>query len=156
MEVALYYQTTSKEYIEFLRDNNSVDTLGQELYDAWNTHGKSTPVAMAQATLSLDLSDAGDGNLPRVTSLSQNFPNPFNPQTFIEFSLSRAQDVSLVIYDERGRNVRTLEQGLFSEGPHRIRWDGTYGHGRTVASGVYHYVLHTEDKRLQRKMTLLR
>jgi len=156
VEVALWYQTTSKEYIEFLRDNNSVDTLGQELYDAWDTHGKSAPVAMAQASLSLDLSDAADGELPKVTSLAQNFPNPFNPQTFIDFSLEKAGTVSLVIYDERGRRVRSLEQGHFPSGSHRIRWDGTDNGGRTVASGVYHYVLQTGDKRLQRKMTLLR
>jgi hypothetical protein len=155
VEVALYYQTTSKEYIEFLRDNNSVSTLGQELYDAWAAHGRSAPVAMAQQSLTLDLSAAGD-DLPRVTSLAQNYPNPFNPQTFIEFALPRAGRVTLRIYDGRGRLVRTLVDEVRGAGPHRVRWDGADDGGRAAASGVYHYVLKTADGDLQRKMTLLR
>ena len=59
VEVTLYYQTTSKEYIEFLRDNNTIDDMGQRLHDAWAAHGRSAPVAMAQQSLSLDLSAAG-------------------------------------------------------------------------------------------------
>ena len=155
VEVALNYQTTSKEYIEFLRDNNTVDNTGQQLYDAWVAHGRNAPVAMAQQTLSLDLADAGD-ELPRVTSLAQNYPNPFNPQTFIDFALPAAQRVSLKIYDGRGRLVRTLVDGVRAEGPHRAIWDGADDAGRAAASGVYHYVLKTPERDLRRKMTLLR
>ncbi len=155
VEVVLWYQTTSKEYIEFLRDNNSVDDLGQRLHDAWAAHGRSAPVAMAQQSASLDLSAAGD-QLPRATSLAQNFPNPFNPQTFIDFALPGAGRVSLKIYDGRGRLVRTLVDGVRAAGPHRVIWDGTDDAGRSAASGVYHYVLKSSDRDLRRKMTLLR
>ncbi len=54
ISVTLYYQTTSKEYIEFLRDNNVTNTKGQELFDLWNSNGKSTPVAMLQQRLNSD------------------------------------------------------------------------------------------------------
>ncbi len=155
VEVVLWYQTTSKEYIEFLRDNNTVDDMGQRLHDAWAAHGRSAPVAMAQQSVSLDLSAAG-GELPRVTSLAQNFPNPFNPQTFIEFALPQAGQVSLKIYDGRGRLVRTLVDGVRAAGPHRVVWDGADDAGRSAASGVYHYVLKSADRDLRRKMTLLR
>ncbi len=158
IEVAFYYQTTSKGYIEFLRDSNTVDTLGQQLYDAWVNHGRSAPVAMAQQTLQLDVSGAPDENLtPRVTTLGQNFPNPFNPQTRINFSLSEQRQVTLRIYDERGHLVSNLvDQETLTAGAHQVVWLGMDNAGRGVASGVYHYVLDTGITVLKRKMTLVR
>jgi len=155
-EVVLYYQTTSKEFIEYLRDNNHTDSAGQDIYDAWAANGRSTPVAMAQTSLTLDLSDAGEGGVPHVTSLAQNYPNPFNPRTWVDYSLAKAGPVSLKIYDARGRLVRTLVEQNQGAGPQRAQWDGLDDGGRGVASGVYHYVLQTEQGDLRRKMTLLR
>ncbi|MFN2371778.1 MAG: FlgD immunoglobulin-like domain containing protein, partial [Candidatus Krumholzibacteriia bacterium] len=103
----------------------------------------------------LGLSAAGD-DVPGLTSLAQNFPNPFNPQTFIDFALPQAGRVSLKVYDGRGRLVRTLADGSRPAGPHRVVWDGRDDAGRAAASGVYHYVLKTADRDLRRKMTLLR
>ncbi len=156
-EVAFYYQTTSREYVEFLRDNNTVNTMGQDLYDAWAAHGRSAPVAMAQASLDLDLVPAQDGNpAPRVLVLAQNYPNPFNPQTWIDFSLPAAGPVTLSIYDGRGRLIRTLVAEELPAGPRQVRWDGRDSRGQAVASGVYHYVLRTDDRQLSRKLTLVR
>ncbi|RKZ19163.1 hypothetical protein DRQ50_02615, partial [bacterium] len=149
-------QTTSKEFIEYLRDNNHTDSAGQDIYDAWAANGRSTPVAMAQTSLTLDLSDAGEGGVPHVTSLAQNYPNPFNPRTWVDYSLAKAGPVSLKIYDARGRLVRTLVEQNQGAGPQRAQWDGLDDGGRGVASGVYHYVLQTEQGDLRRKMTLLR
>jgi hypothetical protein len=53
VHVTLYYQTTSKEYVEFLRDENVTDTLGQLMYDLWSANGKSAPVVMNEVSLSL-------------------------------------------------------------------------------------------------------
>ncbi|MEN8005809.1 MAG: FlgD immunoglobulin-like domain containing protein [Candidatus Krumholzibacteriota bacterium] len=156
VDVAYYYQTTSKEYVEFLRDNNHTNTLGQEVYDAWNNNGKSTPIAVAQQSAILDLTGAPDPVVPRITTLAQNYPNPFNPQTWIDFSLPSAQKVSLRIYDERGRLVRTLVDGMAPEGDNQVRWDGKDNGGRGVASGVYHYVLKSNSGDLRHKMTLIR
>ena len=158
VEVTYYYQTTSKGYIEFLRDANTTNTLGQELYDSWAAHGKSTPVVMAQQAALLDVSATPDeDNLPRVTTLAQNYPNPFNPQTWIDFSLPARGPVSLRIYDERGALVRTLvNESDLVEGAHHLLWDGKDNAGRGAASGVYHYVLKTAQGQLSRKMTLVR
>jgi len=157
VDVTYYYQTTSKEYIEFLRDNNHTNSLGQEVYDAWNNNGKSTPVIVAQQSALLDVSAAPDDPVvPRITTLAQNYPNPFNPQTWIDFSLPSAQTVSLRIYDERGRLVRTLVDGLAAEGDNQVLWDGKDNSGRGVASGVYHYVLKSSSGDLRHKMTLIR
>ena len=55
--VRLYYQTLSKEYVEFLRDENDTNSAGQDLYDAWDAHGRSQPVLMAEATASTELDE---------------------------------------------------------------------------------------------------
>jgi hypothetical protein len=52
-EVTLYYQSTSKEYIEFLRDENTTNSAGQTMYDLWNDNGKCPPEVMAQITIPL-------------------------------------------------------------------------------------------------------
>ena len=105
----------------------------------------------------LDVSSVSSERTPQVTTLAQNFPNPFNPRTTIEFRLPRAQRVSLRIYDERGRLVRVLIGGdVLPSGPHSVLWNGRDDRDREVASGVYHYVLQTASHRLQRKLTLLR
>ncbi|MCB1184616.1 T9SS type A sorting domain-containing protein [bacterium] len=158
VEVTFYYQSTSQEYIEFLRDENHTDGYGQQLYDAWVAHGRATPQVMAQATALLDVTGTPDApDLPRVVTLGQNYPNPFNPQTFIAYSLPARGAVRLRIYDERGRLVRALvDDSSQAAGPHRVKWDGHDNAGRGCASGVYHYVLETDQGRLSRKMTLVR
>ena len=65
-------------------------------------------------------------------------PNPFNPKTSIVFELPRRTDVSLVIYDARGREIRTLHHGTLGAGEHVRDWDGRTDSGQSVASGVYY------------------
>lgn len=64
-------------------------------------------------------------------------PNPFNPQTTIVFEMPSRADVSVEIFDARGRQVRTLHQGMLAAGEHSRVWDGRADDGRSVASGVY-------------------
>lgn len=59
-EVVLYYQSTSKEFVEFLRDHNTTDNTGQELYDLWNNNGKAPPEQMASAQIALSPPIPGD------------------------------------------------------------------------------------------------
>ena len=76
VEATLYYQTTSKEYVEFLRDANTTNSAGQDLYDAWVAQGKAPPVVIAEAATGIDVVDTSvdDGDLPSFTySLSQNY-----------------------------------------------------------------------------------
>jgi Bacterial Ig domain/FlgD Ig-like domain/Cytochrome c554 and c-prime len=155
VEALLYYQTTSKEYIEFLRDENTTNSMGQDLYDAWVANGRAAPVLMASAATSLDLS-AVEENTPRRTGLGQNYPNPFNPSTRIGFATARSGPVSLVVFDGRGRKVRTLLDETMTAGEHVVQWDGRDDARRRLPSGVYHYLLKVDGRDYRRKMTLLK
>ena len=78
-----------------------------------------------------------DGGLAPVLQLPSPYPNPFNPQTTVAFSLPRAGRVELVVFDLRGRRVRALWSGDLAAGRHVRSWDGADDHGRSLPSGVY-------------------
>ena len=82
--------------------------------------------------------------LPDRFSLLQNNPNPFNPETTIGYNLPREAEVSLLIYDLQGHEVRCLVQGTESAGHHTVQWNGRDGNGQTVASGMYFYRLEVK------------
>lgn len=74
---------------------------------------------------------------PRISSLEQNYPNPFSSSTAISYTLPYESNVELVIYDAGGRVIRTLVEGNRSAGTHTIIWDGRDSHGRSVPNGAY-------------------
>jgi hypothetical protein len=106
------------------------------------------------------ITDFGDdeSRVPVSYSLLQNYPNPFNPSTTITFELpgdaGAAQRVWLVIYDLRGRMVKTLIERDLESGSHRVAWDGTNERGQAVASGVYFSMLRTDQTGITKKMLL--
>jgi len=91
-----------------------------------------------------------------VTGLSTPAPNPFNPQTTIQFSLARAGQVELTIYDLQGRRVRTLARGSFERGRHTVVWLGDDESGRRQASGVYLVSLQADGKVQTRRLALIK
>ena len=95
-------------------------------------------------------------NLPARFSLSQNFPNPFNPETHIEFALPTAERVKITIYNALGQRVKTLVDGVREAGFYREKWDGGNENGRQVGSGIYVYQIKAGKFSAQRKMLLLR
>ena len=114
---------------------------------------------LRKAYLSLPLT-VGDVH-PASTILGQNFPNPFNPETWIPYQLEQSADVTLQIYDTSGGIVRTLDLGFKSQGFYMTRstaayWDGRNNMGEQVASGVYFYSLQTPDFSATRKMLILK
>ena len=88
--------------------------------------------------------------------LEQNFPNPFNPITTIAYQLDQAGPVSLVVYDPRGKTVRTLVDAPKPAGTHATVWDGRSDLGRAVSSGVYFYKIRARGLTLTRRMVLLK
>lgn len=95
--------------------------------------------------------------MPRLeATLGQNFPNPFNPATAIEYTLSAPSRAALVIYDTAGRLVVRLDQGVREAGTHRIEWNARDAYGHAVGSGVYFYRLEGTPRVGPRKMVLVR
>ena len=97
--------------------------------------------------------------VPQETLLLPNYPNPFNPETWIPYQLAEPGDVTLTIYDIQGRVVRDLDLGHQRAGMYRTRsraayWDGRNAHGEPVASGVYFYTLKAGDFTATRKMLI--
>ena len=97
--------------------------------------------------------------LPQAFSLAQNFPNPFNPATTINYTVPVSSEsmISLKVYDIRGKLVTTLVEGIKDSGSHTVFWNGTDSTGRKVPSGVYLYNLKAGSGFSQsRKMVLLK
>ena len=98
---------------------------------------------------------------PTATELLPNYPNPFNPETWIPYRLAEEAFVTLTIYDLSGQVVRTLEVGhrmasVYETRSKAIYWDGRNEVGEQVASGVYYYHLSTGDYAATRKMLIVK
>ena len=96
---------------------------------------------------------------PRETVLLANYPNPFNPETWMPYQLSAAAEVTVTIHASDGKLVRTLELGQVPAGIYQNRsraayWDGRNARGEPVASGVYFYTLRAGDFSATRKMVI--
>ena len=99
--------------------------------------------------------------IPKETALLPNYPNPFNPETWIPYRLAHAADVQIAIYNTRGTVVRRLDLGHQSAGFYTARaqagyWNGRNRHGELVASGVYFYQLRAGDYSALRRMVILK
>ena len=98
---------------------------------------------------------------PEDTTLAQNFPNPFNPETWIPYQLSQPTEVSIQIYNVSGHLVRSLDLGWQATGSYMTPssaayWDGRNAVGERVASGIYFYTLQTADFTATRRMVILK
>ena len=98
---------------------------------------------------------------PQETMLRQNFPNPFNPETWIPYQLNRDSNVTIQIFDVSGHSVRTLNLGHKSTGAYMTSssaayWDGKNAAGEHVSSGIYFYALQTQYFSATRRMVILK
>ncbi|MDE0552907.1 MAG: DUF5050 domain-containing protein [Candidatus Poribacteria bacterium] len=97
--------------------------------------------------------------IPQETRLLANYPNPFNPETWIPYQLASGTDVQILIYDAKGTLIRQLVLGYQPEGYYTERnsaayWDGRNALGERVASGIYFYQLRTNESSALRKMLI--
>ena len=122
------------------------DTSGTVYIYEWT--GGSAPAAPAQEV-----------EPAPPTALLSNYPNPFNPETWIPYQLSEAAEVTVTIHASDGKLVRTLElgqvpAGVYSEKDRAAYWDGQNEQGEPVASGVYFYTLTAGEFKATRKMVI--
>ena len=99
--------------------------------------------------------------IPKETALLPNYPNPFNPETWIPYRLAKDAFVTVTIYDQRGRVVRDIAVGhriaaVYESRSKAIYWDGRTDLGERVASGIYFYTLTAGDYTATRKMVILK
>ena len=94
-------------------------------------------------------------NTPKEFHLSQNHPNPFNPETTIEYQLSQSSHVAITIYNTIGQSIRTLYDGQQNAGVYELIWDGKDNSGRKVGSGIYLYQLKVDDFVSVKKMVMI-
>ena len=137
---SIRYFTNSSDGYEFVKDT---DSLPLEVIPAVNGAPSNTP------------------QTPDKTALLANYPNPFNPETWIPYHLAKPADVSLTIYDMRGIVVRELKlgqkpAGFYQSRNRAIHWDGKNKHGERVANGVYFYQLQAGNMSYLRKMVILK
>lgn len=97
-----------------------------------------------------------DTGIPSDFHLAPNYPNPFNPNTTIEFQLGQPTEMRITIFDARGRIVRELAQGFYAAGRHQIIWNGRNDLGKPVVSGVYFYQVKTAQFKAVRKCLLVK
>jgi hypothetical protein len=98
---------------------------------------------------------------PEKPALLQNFPNPFNPETWIPFHLADDADVTIRIFDIRGKQIRTIHLGQISAGYYETRgnaafWDGRDSYGQEVSSGIYFYNLTAGTFSATKKLTIIK
>jgi len=88
--------------------------------------------------------------------LDQNFPNPFNPETTINFSMEKSGKVDLVIFNSKGQKIKTLFAEKMHSGNHSIIWKGKDENNMQVASGIYFYKLTIGNQTITKKLILLK
>lgn len=114
------------------------------------------PVSSADIWSFNPLTLSGGGVLPTSYLLQQNFPNPFNPRTAIQFSIPKSGFVSVRIYNILGQEIATVTDQELQRGTYTMYWDGTNRNGALVASGVYFYRIVAGNFVQTRKMMLLK
>lgn len=95
-------------------------------------------------------------SIPTVTELRSVFPNPFNPNTNLSYSLAEEAEVSVKIYNARGQLVRTLNEGRKAVGHHSAAWDGKDDRGQNQSTGVYFFRMQAGKKVFNSKAVLMK
>jgi hypothetical protein len=161
-ELAILYFTcreigTTSFVIIDTTEVNSVNFSFQlgELYDFVTAYPDFTPGSIS-IDIPTDIETETPNALPAEFSLAQNQPNPFNPATFISFSLPERSHVRLEVFNILGQQVRTIADQVFPAGIHSVTFDGRDNKDRQIASGVYLYRIKTDKHEQSRKMVLLK
>ena len=97
-----------------------------------------------------------DTVLPVNNLKISNYPNPFNPETFISFEIDSNSDIELSVYNVKGQKVKELFKGYKLAGNHIVNWDGTDINNNSVSSGVYFVRLNNSTNTVMHKMLLIK
>ena len=146
--IALIDIATRTVVKEFLEEGLTIKNKVSGVYDLKLIAGEESFVLQMVNDILADI--------PVQYSLGQNYPNPFNPITKIDFALPKTGEVSLVIYNLMGQEIKTLISDNMQYGFHTATWNGIDQFGRTVSSGVYFSELRAKGFRQTKKMLLIK
>ncbi len=153
LDIGMFFEDNS-DFTSNGIQNITIDSTENKIY-AQVAHFST--LVVRPKILTTDIAEtAQQVTIPTEIALRQNYPNPFNPSTSIDFALPEAENVKLTIFNSLGRHIQTLNNGLKPAGTHSLVWNGKDMNGRTVASGIYFYVLETDNLTLQRKMVFIK
>ncbi|MCP4705370.1 MAG: T9SS type A sorting domain-containing protein [candidate division Zixibacteria bacterium] len=145
--VLLHYE--SGEWVDI------TTTLNTETNMLCGSTDNLSPFVMALKK-STDITHQISDELPNDFTLNQNFPNPFNPSTVIQFSLPRLSKVEIEVYNILGQTVRNLVNEEKPAGQYQVIWNGLDNSGKAVSSGMYFYKINTDSFSSSKKMILLK
>jgi len=151
----LFYQTTSKEYVEFLRDENSTNSNGDDLYALWSANGRSAPVLMAADSMAFTPVGVPVPGDAKKIALRLG-ANPFAGALRLDLALPSRATVRLEVFDPLGRRVAARAYGALGAGAHELIWNGADGAGRDVGTGVFWVRVHVDGRVLGRQVVKLR
>jgi immune inhibitor A len=107
-------------------------------------------------TIGSDIVGEEDNGVPGTFTLGQNYPNPFNASTRFDFTVPRAGNVDVELFNILGKKVRTVCTGHRESGTHTVVWDGADDYGRPAPGGVYFYRVSSAGEAKTNKMVLLK
>jgi len=87
---------------------------------------------------------------------TKQYPDPFNPETAIEYSIPESGNVTIDVYNIRGQKVKSLVSSEQSAGLHKVIWNGTDERGKRAASGMYFYELKYQGQSIREKMLMMK
>ena len=146
--------------VRFTAIANGESQLTVDNFQAGSSRGEKIPATPSEITLVVgSTAPAAPVLRPEETALLTNYPNPFNPETWIPYQLAEAAEVTVHIYAVSGALIRTLALGHQTPGVYQSRsravyWDGKNEVGESVASGIYFYTLTAGDFTATRKMLI--
>lgn len=147
---------TSNQYVQRMIDLSQYN--GQNIYVAFRHFNTINQLMLRLDDIKIQTStgsqDIIQNNLLSITA--ENYPNPFNPETTIQYYIPKNGFVTVDVYNVRGQIVKKLVNENQSTGKHQIIWKGTDQNDNTVGSGVYFYKIKTNNHTLMKKMLLVK
>ncbi len=153
------------EEIEFRYWEPSLKGKSQKInryavYDETTEEFQNRPFSFSENkqfyTISLNAKDILNSSFPKISTLQGNYPNPFNPETQIKYTIAESGNVKIEIFNVKGQVVKTLINENKNAGYYTTTWKGDDQTGNKVASGVYFYRLSTPQSSTTRKMLLMK
>ena len=142
--------TTELMYIDYDLSNGTYEYWVSAQYD----NGESEPAGPVEVIV--NNTENNEQNINYITSIGEIYPNPFNPETSIQFSLSETENVCIEIYNMKGQKIKTLVNEVVGVGNHSVTWDGKNDVDQIVSSGIYFSTMRTGKYTSTKKLILMK